>query len=110
MMDDRACDIEIGGGNVYADLGRKDAAAMLIKAQLAARIDAIIKDRKLTQTQAAKLVGLSQPKLSSLLGGRFRGVSETKMLDCLARLGRDIQIVVGPARRSGDRGTVRVMG
>jgi len=102
-------DIEIGAGNVYADLGRKDATAMLVKAQLASRIDAIIKDRKLTQTQAAKLVGLSQPKLSGLLRGQFRGVSETKMLDCLARLGRDIQIVVGPARRSREVGTVKVV-
>ena len=108
-MDDSAGDIEIGGGNVYADLGRKDAAVMLVKAQLASKIDAIIKDRQLTQTQAAKLVGLSQPKLSGLLRGQFRGVSETKMLDGLARLGRDIQIVVGPARRSRDSGTVTVV-
>ena len=108
-MSESDCDIEVGSDNIYADLGYKGAGAMLVKARLASQIDAIIKDRKLTQTQAAKLVGLSQPKLSGLLRGQFRGVSETKMLDCLARLGRDIQIVVGPARRSRDSGTVTVV-
>ncbi len=94
-------EIEEGSTNVYADLGQADADEMLIKAQLAAKIGDIIKRRRLTQVQAAELVGLSQPKLSGLLRGRFRGVSEAKMLACLARLGRDVRIVVGPARREG---------
>ena len=89
-------EIEEGSTNAYADLGRPDAGEMLVKAQLACRIGEVIKGRKLTQTAAAEITGLPQPKLSGLLRGQFRGVSEAKMLHCLARLGRDVRIVVGP--------------
>jgi predicted XRE-type DNA-binding protein len=44
-------------------------------------------------------LAMPQPKVSLLLRGQFRGISEAKMLECLARLGRDIDIVVKPARR-----------
>jgi predicted XRE-type DNA-binding protein len=102
-------EIEIGGGNVYADLGRPDAEQMLVKAQLAVKIGEIVKRRKLMQSQAAEIVGISQPKLSGLLRGQFRGISEAKMMDCLAKLGRDVRIVVGPARRGAKEGKVRVV-
>lgn len=49
--------------------------------------------RHLTQTDAAHLLGLTQPKLPGILRGQFRGISEAKMLDCLHRLGRDVEIV-----------------
>lgn len=100
--------IEEGSINVYADLGRPDADEMLVKAQLASRIGEIIKQRRLTQTAAAELIGLPQPKLSGLLRGEFRGVSEAKMLVCLTRLGRDVRIVVGPARRRAGAGRIEV--
>lgn len=101
--------IERGNINVYADLGLPDAEEMLVKAQLATKIGDIIKQRKLTQVQAAELLGISQPKLSGLLRGQFRGISETKMLECLTRLGRDIQIVVKTAPRSRTEGHVSVV-
>jgi predicted XRE-type DNA-binding protein len=88
--------IELSSGNVYADIGVSDAEEMLLKAQLASRIADLIQDKGLTQTQAAVMLGISQCKLSLMLRGQFRGLSEAKMLDCLARLGRDIQIVIGP--------------
>ena len=76
---------------------------MLIKAQLVGKIAEIIKRKGLTQTQAAELLGMPQPKLSNLLRGRFRGFSERRLMDCLTKLGRDVQIVVKatpvPARR-----------
>ncbi|MDR2213177.1 MAG: helix-turn-helix domain-containing protein [Pseudomonadales bacterium] len=102
-------EFEESTGNVYADLGRKDAAEMLVKAQLATKIGEIIKARKWTQQKAADVLGLTQPKLSKMLRGQFRGISETKMLDCLARLGRNVQIVIGPARRSVATGHVAVV-
>lgn len=91
--------IELGSDNVYADLGLPDAQEMLVKAKLAAKIAEIIKRQNLTQQQAAELLAMSQPKVSMMLRGQFRGISVSKMLDCLARLGRDIDIVVKPARR-----------
>ena len=75
--------IERGSTNVYADLGMADAEEMQVKAQLATKIGDIIRRRKLTQVQAAELLGITQPKLSGLLRGQFRGISESKMLECL---------------------------
>ena len=92
--------IEISSGNVYADLGDSQADEMLVKARLAFKIGEIIKQRHLTQVEAADLLGLTQPKLSGLLRGQFRGVSEAKMLECLNRLGRDVQIVIRKRSRS----------
>jgi len=101
--------IEKGSMNVYADLGVADAEEMLVKAQLASKIAEIIKVRKLTQTQASSLLGMTQPKLSNMLRGRFRGISETKMLECMTLLGRDVQIVVKPVSRSRKTGHVSVL-
>ena len=86
--------------NIYEDLGLPDSGEMLIKAQLAGKIGDIIKRRRLTQTEAAKILGIPQPKLSNLLRGQFRGISESKMIECLNRLGRNVQIVVGKPLRS----------
>ena len=102
-------EIEEGGGNVYADLGVPNADEMRVKAQLAGKIGEIIKARRWTQQRAAEVPGISQPKLSQLLRGQFRGVSEAKMLELLARLGRNVQIVVGPPRRSAKPGRVEVV-
>jgi predicted XRE-type DNA-binding protein len=91
-----------GSGNVYADLDFPDAEEMLVKARLASMISDSISTKKLTQLQAAEVLGMPQPKLSNLLNGRFRGISESKMMDCLLRLGRDVRIVIGkehPRRR-----------
>ena len=91
--------VETGSGNVYADLGLPDAQEMLVKAKLATKIAEIIKRQNMTQQEAAELLAMPQPKVSMMLRGQFRGISESKMLNCLARLGRDIDIVVKPARR-----------
>jgi len=89
-------EIEESSGNVYVDLGIPNADEMLVKAQLATKIGEIIKTRRWTQQRAAEVLGMTQPKLSKMLRGQFRGVSEAKMLECLAKLGRNVQIVVGP--------------
>ena len=102
-------EIEESSGNVYADLGRPDAAEMQLKAQLASKITDIIKHRHLTQQQAAEILGLPQPKISGLMHGQFRGISEAKMIECLNRLGRDVQIVVRKAPRSHETGRTRVV-
>lgn len=100
---------EKGSGNVYADLGFKDADRMLVKAELVAAIASIISERQLKQTEAADLVGLTQPKLSNLLRGQFHGFSERRLIDCLTRLGRDVQIVVKQKPRSRPSGRLSVV-
>jgi len=101
-------EIEKGSTNVYTDLGMANAEEMLVKAQLATKIAEIIKHRRMTQVQAAELLGIPQPKLSNMLRGQFRGISETKMLECLTRLGSDVQIIVKTASRSRKAGHLSV--
>lgn len=94
-------------GNVYADLGFRDAEAMKVKAGLVMKIDLILKQRQLTQSRAAEVTGIPQPRLSAILRGHFHNVSERKLLQCLTALGQDVKIVVTPARR-GREGTLTV--
>ena len=91
--------IEEGSTNVYADLGYADAPEMQRKSQLAAEIARAIKARHLTQDGAAALLGIEQSKVSRITRGQFRGVSEAKLLELVAKLGHDVKIVVGPVRR-----------
>ena len=86
--------IERGSGNVFADLGLPDADAHLLKAELVARIEEIIRQRGLKQVEAAKLLGLSQPDVSRLLRGNFREYSMERLLRLLTALGRDVGIVI----------------
>jgi predicted XRE-type DNA-binding protein len=102
-------DYEVGTGNVYADLGRGAANDMLIKAQLVHRISEILEEQGLTQVKAAALLGIPQPKLSSMLRGQFRGLSERKLMDCLTRLGQDVQIRVRHAPKTQRRGALSVV-
>jgi predicted XRE-type DNA-binding protein len=95
--------IEAGSTNVYADLGYPDAAEMQRKSQLAAEIARAIKARRLTQASAATLLGIDQAKVSRITRGQFRGVSEAKLLELVAKLGHDVKIVIGPARRRTGR-------
>ena len=98
-----------GSGNVYADLGYPDADEMLVKAQLVSKIAEIIRQRGLTQVEAAKVLGLTQPKVSAMLRGRFRGFSERRLIDCLTSLGRDVQIVIKEAPRRRTEGKLTVV-
>ena len=100
----RGVPVEEGSGNVYTDLGYADSNTMLVKAQLAAKIAEIVQRRALNQTQTAEILGLTQPKVSALLKGRFRGISEHRLLECLTRLGRDVDIVIKPTPRSRSNG------
>jgi predicted XRE-type DNA-binding protein len=103
----RGVPVEQGSGNVYADLGYANSESMLVKARLAAKIAEIVQRRALTQARAAQILGLTQPKVSALLAGRFRGISEHRLLECLTRLGRDVHIIVKPA--PGNRSSGRLM-
>ncbi len=95
--------VEKGSGNVFADIGVTGAEEMLTKAQLAATITGIIDDRGLSQTDAAKLLGIDQPKVSALYRGRLREFSLERLMRFVNALNRDVRIVVDrtPRRRRG---------
>lgn len=86
--------VEASSGNVFADLGLADADKLQIKSGLTVEIAKAIRERGLTQAEAAKRMGLTQPKVSGLLRGEFSNFSERKLMDCLNRLGYDIEIRV----------------
>ena len=88
-----------GTANVFADLGLPNAEQDLLKAQLALQIYRIIKERGLTQTQAAKALGIKQPHVSLLMRNRAGSFSVGRLLDFLAALGQDVEISVRPTRK-----------
>ena len=87
--------------SAYQELGFPDAEQMQVKAQLVMKIAQTLTKRGWTQQHAARVLSMTQPKLSKMLRGQFRGISEIKMMDCLVRLGREVRIVVGPERVGG---------
>lgn len=101
--------VTASSGNVFADLGFAEPEEELIKAQLATQIREIIKRRHLTQTAAAALMGVDQPKVSALLNGRLTNFSSDRLMRLLTTLGHDVEIVVKPKPRSRERGHIRVV-
>jgi predicted XRE-type DNA-binding protein len=99
MLKRKTLEMEPGSGNVFADLGLADAGEHLIKAGLVVKIDRTIRQRRLTQAAAAKLMGIDQPKVSAMLAGQFRGYSVERLMRFLVALGHDVEIVVKPVKR-----------
>jgi len=89
-------DVEIveGSDNPFADTGFTKPAEALAKADLAHQIYNIIKSRKLTQKQAAKIMGIAQPKVSDIIRGKLSRYSIDRLMRFLRLLGRDIEIRV----------------
>ena len=96
-------------GNVFADLGVADAEETLAKAEVASRICEIIAERKLSQTMAAAILGVDQPKVSALMHGRLDGFSSDRLFRFLNSLDRDVEIIIKPKRQEANHGRVRVV-
>jgi predicted XRE-type DNA-binding protein len=92
--------IESSSGNVFADLGIANPDLALAKAELVQRIREIIAARKLTQSSAAQVLGLDQPKVSALVRGRVEGYSLDRLFRFLTALGQHIEINVTPSRKA----------
>lgn len=92
--------VEVGSGNVYADLGFENPEEMLAKAHLVSEIQKAIQRKKLTQTEAAERLKLTQPKLSMLLKGHFGGYSSDRLIRFLRILGQDIDIFISEKPRN----------
>ena len=97
-----------GSGNVFADLGLPEAEEELTKAQLATHIRHVIKNRRLTQNAAAKVMGIDQPKVSALLNGRLANFSSERLMRLLTALGQDVDITIKSASRDRAIGQIRV--
>jgi predicted XRE-type DNA-binding protein len=111
MVKKHTADIPVtpGSGNVFADLGLAEPEEELTKAQLASHLRQILKRRRLTQTAAAALMGIDQPKVSALLNGRLANFSSERLMRLLTALGQDVEITVKAKPRSRARGRIRVV-
>ena len=87
--------------NVFRDLGfsAKEAEHLLIRSDLMIRLQEEIASRGFTQVEAARILRVSQPRVSGLLGGRIDLFSTDTLIDMLGYLGVKVQLVVKPARR-----------
>jgi predicted XRE-type DNA-binding protein len=101
--------VQESSGNVFADLALRKPQDRLVKAQLALRICQAIEDRGLTQTTAAEIMALDQPKISALLRGKLKGFSAERLFRCLNELGQEVEITIRPARQPGHRGDTVVV-
>jgi predicted XRE-type DNA-binding protein len=102
----RKTKVEVGSGNVFADLGLPDAETHFLKAQIVAEIHRLVRDRKLTQTAAGKKMGISQPEVSRLFKGNFREYSVERLMGFLTAFDRDVEIVVRPRKKAGKVGSI----
>lgn len=93
--------IRRSSGNVFKDLGfpTEEAAHLLIRADLMIQLESILKTRRLTQAKAAKLLGVSQPRVSDLVRGRIDLFSIDTLVDMLARLGLSVTLRTRRSRR-----------
>jgi predicted XRE-type DNA-binding protein len=107
-MPKRDLDYAVSSGNVFADLGLPNPEELLAKAELAHKITVLIKKRGLTQAQAAKLLKVDQPKISSLIRGRLTGFSIERLMRFLLLLGQDIRISVEATPRNRSQARVLV--
>ena len=85
-------------GNVFADLCLPEADKLKIKTGLVIEIRKAMRSLGMTQQEAAKRMGITQPKVSDMMRGDFTNLSERKLMDCLTRLGYDIEIKGRPAK------------
>lgn len=101
--------VEVGSGNVFADLELPNPEEHLAKAELASRIGEAIRQKRLSQAATAGLLGIDQPKVSRLLRGHLTNFSAERLMHFLTLLGQDVEIVVKPTPRSRRLGHVRVV-
>jgi predicted XRE-type DNA-binding protein len=92
--------VEWGSGNVFEDLGFKNPELHLVKATLVVELTKVIRKRKLSQREAAKILKVDQPKISALLKGRFTGFSTDRLIRLLVAAGQNVEIVVSPKTKT----------
>ena len=101
--------VELGGGNVFADIGLEDAEELLLKAKLVSKMSQLIEKKGLTQAEIAKRTGLDQPKVSRLLRGQLSGFSADRLFAVLNRLGHSVEVRISAKERPPEKSHTRVM-
>ena len=99
-------EVHESSGNIFADLGLPDAEDMLLKSNIVIELRRLIEARKLSQTAAAKLIGIGQGDLSKILKGTFRGLSVERLMRMLTAFDQDVEIVSRPRATNEPRGHI----
>jgi len=98
-----------GTGNVFADLGFPDAAERQAKLRLAYALNQVLEARKLSQADAAKVLGVTQPKVSALRNYKLAGFSVERLMTLLTVVDQDVEIVIRRKPRSRKAGRISVV-
>jgi predicted XRE-type DNA-binding protein len=98
-----------GSSNVFADLGYLDASERQAKLRSAYALDEVLNERKLTQVEAAKVLSLTQPKVSALRHYKLSGFSVERLMTLLTALDQDVEIVIRRKPRSRRVGRIDVV-
>src|SRR5688500_11273825 len=98
-----------GSGNVFADLGFPDAAERQAKLRLAYALNQVLEARKLSQADAAKVLGITQPKVSALRHYKLAGFSVERLMNLLTAVDQDVEIVIRRKPRSRKAGRITVI-
>jgi predicted XRE-type DNA-binding protein len=98
-----------GTGNLFADLGFQDAAERQAKLRLAYALNQLLDGRKLAQAEAARVLGVSQPKVSALRNYKLAGFSVERLMNLLTALDQDVEIVIRKKPRSRKAARISVV-
>jgi predicted XRE-type DNA-binding protein len=101
-------EFEISSGNAFADLALPDAEELKIKSGLAIEITRVLRRLGMTQQEAGRQMGICQAKVSGLMRGDFSNLSQSKLMECLNRLGYDIEIKLRPAKKAIEHRTLAI--
>ena len=88
--------VEMGTGNVFADLGLPDASERQLRVQLATRLNDLIQAERLTQAAVAQRLGLAQPHVSELNNYKLARFSSERLLHLITLMDRDVEIFIRP--------------
>lgn len=102
--------VEVGTGNVFADLGFKGASERKLRVQLALRINELLEERGLTQAKAARIFGIPQPHVSELENYKLSRFSAERLMRFLTVLGYNVEISIQPKAKDHECGLVSVSG
>jgi predicted XRE-type DNA-binding protein len=98
-----------GTGNVFTDLGFPDAVERQAKLRLAYALNQVLAAQNLSQAEAAKMLGLTQPKVSALRHYKLAGFSVERLMNLLTALDQDVEIVIRQKPRSRKAGRISVV-
>ncbi|MDP3897553.1 MAG: helix-turn-helix transcriptional regulator [Mesorhizobium sp.] len=97
-----------GQPNIFAEIGVADPETHLLKAKLVVEIVRLVRERRLTQSVAGALMGISQPEVSRMFRGHFREYSVERLMEFLTAFDRDVDIVVKRRDGKGSKGQITI--